>query len=227
MAVPAPKRPVNSPVGTPVSLQGQVKSAAKVKEADIRRLIMMAPALVRGQRIIGHDGKIFRDIQATISNLRFSYGSQGHAPFHHIAAFQGYVVAVRPDAIHGLDDPVRVGCLEVSAGKPNLRENCRFNALVDVVPSYRETFEVADKKALVALRYRSEEDTDPQVTADKFDAEELRMNLKFSQLSTLKGLGLDVWQKTPNMAGVDRLLRRFRYWDDDVPHDDYFGELAD
>jgi len=50
----------------------------------------------------------------------------------------------------------------------------------------------------------------------------LRRCLEMSQLQTLRGLGLELKQPTPNFAGVDKLLRRFRYWDIDIPHEDPF-----
>lgn len=55
-----------------------------------------------------------------------------------------------------------------------------------------------------------------------FNVEHLRIVSKMSQLSTLKGLGLGHRQATPNFNGVNILLNRFRYWEDDIPHDDPF-----
>lgn len=51
----------------------------------------------------------------------------------------------------------------------------------------------------------------------------LRKCLEMSQLQTVHGLGLELKQPTPNFSGVDRLLRRFRYWDIDMPHEDPFN----
>jgi hypothetical protein len=39
------------------------------------------------------------------------------------------------------------------------------------------------------------------------------------------GLGLELKQPTPNFSGVNKLLRRFRYWDTDIPHEDPFKPL--
>jgi hypothetical protein len=39
-----------------------------------------------------------------------------------------------------------------------------------------------------------------------------------TQLSTLKGYGLECAQRTPNFEGLDGLLRRVNYWTDDVSH---------
>ena len=43
-----------------------------------------------------------------------------------------------------------------------------------------------------------------------------------TQLQTLANLGLRMKHMTPNLPGIDRLLRRFRYWELDVPHKDPF-----
>lgn len=40
----------------------------------------------------------------------------------------------------------------------------------------------------------------------------------------LKGVGLDVHQRTPDIPAIENFLAvRYRYWDDDVPHDDPFA----
>jgi hypothetical protein len=70
---------------------------------------------------------------------------------------------------------------------------------------------------------RDEKDSDPAPPANLFATEELIRALKFSQMSTLKALGFDCWQQTPNLAGVDRFLRRFNYWTDDLPHPTIFA----
>jgi hypothetical protein len=55
-----------------------------------------------------------------------------------------------------------------------------------------------------------------------FDECSLRRSLKISQMSVLGNLGFKVKPRTPNLSGVDKLLRRFKYWDLDVPHQDPF-----
>jgi hypothetical protein len=42
--------------------------------------------------------------------------------------------------------------------------------------------------------------------------------------ATLKGLGFHCGQMTPNFDGVDRFLRRFNYWADDVAHPKIFPD---
>jgi hypothetical protein len=65
------------------------------------------------------------------------------------------------------------------------------------------------------------------VPLEEFTIEEMRTALELSQVSTLRSLGLHVWQLTPNFRRIDKLLSRFRYWDDDVPHEDFFPGLTD
>jgi len=65
---------------------------------------------------------------------------------------------------------------------------------------------------------KDECESDPSPPLDKFTIEELRKALKFSQLSTLRQLGFDCWQKTPVHSSIDAFLGRFNYWVDDVEH---------
>jgi hypothetical protein len=71
---------------------------------------------------------------------------------------------------------------------------------------------------------REETLSDPSIPRELFTVERLKEALRFTQLSTLKGLGFECGQRTPNFEGVDRLLRRFNYWIDDVPHAVIFPE---
>jgi len=41
------------------------------------------------------------------------------------------------------------------------------------------------------------------------------------------GLGFKIKQITPNFSGVNKLLRRFRYWDLDIPHQDPFPDAVE
>jgi hypothetical protein len=72
------------------------------------------------------------------------------------------------------------------------------------------------------LLKRDEAETDEAPPPEIFTIDQLRFSLKLSQLSTLKGMGLDCWQETPVTAAVDAFLRRFNYWSDDVLHVDPF-----
>jgi len=102
----------------------------------------------------------------------------------------------------------------------------RFNYLLNSVPQNRELLDGRDRDGLARLHFRPEEDSDPTIPPSAFSEEDIRRNLTLSQMSTLKSLGFEIPQQTPNLKGVDKLLRRLRYWEDDVPHDDPFEGLA-
>jgi hypothetical protein len=105
-------------------------------------------------------------------------------------------------------------------------ENIQFNYLAKVVPEYKEAMERGNKEDIFKLRFRSERDLAVEVPLEEFTLEEMMLALELSQVSTLTNLGLRVYQLTPNFRGVDKLLSRFRYWDDDVPHQDFFPGLT-
>ena len=101
-------------------------------------------------------------------------------------------------------------------------EGIRFNYLLNNNRELSRTFDKGNKKSLMEFRGRPEEENSPEVPLTYFTAEALRQSLTLTQMSTLKGLGLDVKQSTPNLKGIGHLLRRFHYWDDDVDHIDPF-----
>lgn len=93
--------------------------------------------------------------------------------------------------------------------------NVRLNSLVDV----RD----ANYKELMRAQMRKGEGKeDPPAPANLFDEEHLKRALKLSQLSTITSMGFRVDQMTPNFPGIDAFLRRFKYWELDVPHSDPF-----
>jgi hypothetical protein len=78
------------------------------------------------------------------------------------------------------------------------------------------------KKIFHELLNRHELESDPAPPTEMFTVDKLRFSLELSQISTLKGMGFECWQRTPVTAAVDAFLRRFNYWTDDVPHTDPF-----
>lgn len=53
--------------------------------------------------------------------------------------------------------------------------------------------------------------------------EKLRMALRFSMISTIRVLGLELRQETPDFKGIEHFLRhRYNYWTDDIAHADPF-----
>ena len=94
--------------------------------------------------------------------------------------------------------------------------NIRINTLVDMHdPNYEE---------LTRARAREgEHAADAPAPSDAFDEQHIRRSLEMSQLSTLTSMGFRADQMTPNFSGIDAFLRRFKYWDLDVPHRDPFA----
>jgi hypothetical protein len=93
--------------------------------------------------------------------------------------------------------------------------NIRLNSLVDArAPNYKELFRTAMRKG------EGVEDRLAPVAC--FNEERLRDSLQFSQASTITSMGFRVDQMTPNFPGIDSFLRRFKYWELDVPHSDPF-----
>lgn len=75
-----------------------------------------------------------------------------------------------------------------------------------------------------ALRTEPESSDLEAVPLEKFDVE----GLEFSRITGLpvfiKGVGLELRQKTPDIQAIDHFLAaRYRYWDDDVQHEDFFN----
>lgn len=72
---------------------------------------------------------------------------------------------------------------------------------------------------------REEGVDDTAVPMTMYNEETVRMALRVSQLATLKTLGLECRQQTPDFDAIDNFLReRFNYWTDDVEHEDPFSE---
>ena len=69
---------------------------------------------------------------------------------------------------------------------------------------------------------REELETDPQAPADLFTTEDLSKALQMCHISTLRQLGFQCSQSTPNFNSIEEFLKRFNYWTDDVDHDDPF-----
>jgi tetratricopeptide (TPR) repeat protein len=76
--------------------------------------------------------------------------------------------------------------------------------------------------ALMHYAQNGEAAADPPTPLEMFTERSMRRGLQMTQLQTLTNLGLRMKHMTPNLTGIDRLLRRFRYWELDVPHEDPF-----
>jgi hypothetical protein len=101
----------------------------------------------------------------------------------------------------------------------NIRQNYVVHHKVDPSAPMQEYRTKAE-----AIAIREEEETDPAPPSSIFTAEEMERALTMSQMSTLKSMGFDCSQLTPNLKAIDRFLRRFNYWTDDVPHERFFPD---
>lgn len=64
------------------------------------------------------------------------------------------------------------------------------------------------------------------VPIEEFSKDKLLFCLRISMLSTIKLLGLECHQLTPNLEAIDNFLRyRYNYWTDDVSHEDTFKDI--
>lgn len=107
----------------------------------------------------------------------------------------------------------------------NAMANFHINAKIKM----GETPELAAKRYWKMLA-----DSPEQLVYEEFPpetiltSERLREALQVSYLSTLKQLGLEVHQRTPDFPAIEDFLRhRYHYWDDDVEHEDPFGDQSD
>ena len=101
-------------------------------------------------------------------------------------------------------------------------ENVRFNYFLNQNLELRAAIERKDFARIAAVRSEPEREDVLLVPVSEFEIDRLKFGLQSSQVNTLEGLGLRVWQRTPDFGGIDQLLRRFCYWDDDVPHEEIF-----
>lgn len=81
----------------------------------------------------------------------------------------------------------------------------------------------AEAERAFQVMQRPEQSNDPKIPAGYFSEQALRFSLQNAAMSTVKILGLQTHQPTPNFAAVLALLgARYGYWIDDVDHDDLF-----
>ena len=78
-------------------------------------------------------------------------------------------------------------------------------------------------KLFLEIMNEPEKETDSPVPITEFTEEKLRFHQKMGMISTLKVLGLECHQSTPDFKGIDHFLRyRYNYWVDDIEHTDPF-----
>ena len=86
--------------------------------------------------------------------------------------------------------------------------------------------EEANKQATEAA-FRPESPTAEPVPIGLFTLDAMNQNREFAMLALLNHWGLECQQGTPDIPAIERLLAdRYGYWDEDVPHDDPFPNVA-
>jgi hypothetical protein len=84
--------------------------------------------------------------------------------------------------------------------------------------------EASIKKLYKIHLSKPENEFDLDIPISEFTVENVQMSLKGSMISTLRLLGLECHQMTPDFDGIEHFLRyRCNYWEDDIEHDDPFS----
>jgi len=72
------------------------------------------------------------------------------------------------------------------------------------------------------MLYQEEEPSLEPVPLTEFTKDKLRFHLQGSMISTLRNLGLEPHQQTPDFNAIsDFLSERYNYWTDDIVHPDF------
>jgi len=109
-----------------------------------------------------------------------------------------------------------------------------LNALSNITVNYRvmhtseaqKSEEAADRIGNELMNSEEWEGAIP-VPASVFTEHEMRQAITLSMIHTLRLLGLEVRQMTPDLKAIDHFLRlRYNYWTDDIEHEDVFGRIA-
>lgn len=81
----------------------------------------------------------------------------------------------------------------------------------------------AHNKLFQKIMNEPEQENSTQIPWGEFTEDKLRMHQRFNMLPTLKMLGLECRQTTPDFEAIDHFLRfRYNYWTDDIEHTDPF-----
>lgn len=100
------------------------------------------------------------------------------------------------------------------------------NVAVNYQMNLRERGLTPTEADLLFVQIRSGQVEWTPVPPEEFAYPKLLNSLRFSMQSTIKLLGLEARQLTPDLDAVDHFLRnRYNYWSDDVEHRDILEEL--
>lgn len=81
----------------------------------------------------------------------------------------------------------------------------------------------AEKELYFKIMNEPERKDSPPIPIQEFTEDKLRLALKFSMISTIRILDLELRQRTPDFEAIEHFLRhRYNYWTDDIDHIDPF-----
>lgn len=97
----------------------------------------------------------------------------------------------------------------------NLATNYRINSVGCVM----------DEQKVAEYANLPEEVDFPTIPIEEFTEEKMKTALNLSMLSTLRILGLEIRQGTPDFDGIKHFLgHKYNYWTDDIPHENPFPQ---
>ena len=81
------------------------------------------------------------------------------------------------------------------------------------------------KNEMTEAAFSPESASDEPVPIGLFNLDEMNKNRQIAMLALLNHWDLECHQETPDISAIERLLaNRYKYWDEDVPHDDPFPD---
>jgi hypothetical protein len=108
----------------------------------------------------------------------------------------------------------------------NALSNIAINYKVLHTPEARSNEEAANRirNAMISA---AENADGIAVPVTEFTETAIRQHLAASMIHTLTLFGLECRQRTPDFKAIDHFLRnRYKYWTDDIEHDEIFVESA-
>lgn len=80
-----------------------------------------------------------------------------------------------------------------------------------------------EKELYLKIFNKSERKDSPPIPIQEFTENKLRFALRFSMISTIRILDLELRQRTPDFKAIEHFLQhRYNYWTDDIDHADPF-----
>lgn len=101
--------------------------------------------------------------------------------------------------------------------------SANINYRVMQVPDARRDIHI-QQRLFLRIMNDPEPKSAPPIPLEQFTVGKLRTFLDMTMLSTLKVIGLECRQQTPDFRAINHFLQhRYNYWTDDIQHPDLFG----